>query len=106
LEVHEVHLRKGEIYKINLGGLGSAGYVWTYTIESSSDIINVTTEQVETLPVPSHPEKIPYTSNTDTMFIIKAIKTGNTKIIFNLKRPWEKTKPPLKEITLDLTISQ
>lgn len=104
MEVRNISIRKGEIYPFKLGGLGSAGYVWTYIVECSPGIVEVSTEQVETSPTLPR-ELPPRSSSTDTLFIIKALEPGNAKIRLVLKRPWEQTKPPLRELELEVSIS-
>jgi predicted secreted protein len=106
LEVRKISLRKGETHQIRLGGLGSAGYAWDFIIEGSSNIVEVSTEQVDTSSLPPPGGYPPGSSNTDTLFTIKALKIGKTQIKLILRRSWEKNKPPLRGIFLEVNVSE
>src|SRR2546423_12802603 len=44
LEAHEIVLKSGESHRLELGGLGSAGYMWSYEVAGEPDAVAVTIE--------------------------------------------------------------
>jgi hypothetical protein len=106
LEVHKIGLRIGETRKLELGGLGTAGYVWEYQIDGLPDVVSVFRELEETSqplpPVGSSPN----TSSINELFAVKGLIKGETKIRFRLRRPWERDKPPLREVLFEVSISE
>jgi len=103
-EAYKINLQVGETYKFKLGGLGSAGYVWEYTIEGSPGIVTASIESFNISPnlLPGGPPPDNYSA--DKTLIINALKSGETLIHMSLRRPWE-NKEPLKELYLKISVS-
>src|SRR5438552_8410391 len=56
LEAHEIALKPGESDRLELGGLGSAGYMWSYEVAGEPDAVAVT---IETAAPPAAPPGAP-----------------------------------------------
>ncbi len=105
---HELRLKVGEEHRIKLEGLGSAGYDWDLTLVGPEDLIRWSLEPVasESLDqVASRGSLPPDNVSLDKMLIINALQPGHIKLILRQRRPWERDRPPLKEIILDLQIT-
>jgi predicted secreted protein len=105
LEPHKISLRVGGTHQLKLEGPGSTGYTWEYVIEGSLGVVGISIEQLGE--PPRHPRggPIPDTYSLDTLFVITALKQGTTKVRLFLLRPWERDRPPLKELYLDIAVS-
>ncbi len=90
-----------------LGGLASAGYVWGEAIEGSSGVVRLAMETAEgpAPPPPAPGGPPPGTSSRDQAYLITAIKPGQARVRFYLHRPWERDKPPLREVIVDVTVT-
>lgn len=105
MEVYKIHLQRGETHRCELGGLGAAGYIWDYKIEGPLDVATISREQ----PAPPPPPPVgaaPRTFSVNEMFVIKALKPGETQIRFCLRRPFERDEPPLRELLLEMSVSE
>jgi hypothetical protein len=103
---YDIKLRPGDTHRLKLGGLGSAGYAWEYAIEGKAGIVAVT---VESIPSPCYPKPggpPPDSYSIDQLLIITALTPGVAKVRVSLRRPWERDKPPLREICMDIVVSQ
>lgn len=105
MEAHKINLRVGETHELELGGLGSAGYVWEHQIDGLADVASVSKKPVAPPPPPPI-GTIPKTTSVSEIFIIKALRSGETKIRFRLRRPWERDGPPLKDLILEISVSE
>jgi hypothetical protein len=105
LEASKVTLHPGEVHRVTLGGLGGAGYTWGQSIEGLPGVVSVSVEPVKApaLPPPGGPP--PNTSSRDYTYVITAMKPGTARVRFFLHRPWERDKPPLREVVIDVSVS-
>jgi hypothetical protein len=105
LEASKVTLRPGAVHRLTLGGLGGAGYAWDQSIEGLPGVVRVSVEPAEApaLPPPGGPP--PNNSSRDDTYIITALKPGTAQVRFFLHRPWERDKPPLREVVVDVSVS-
>ena len=85
----------GKVIEIKLEGQLSTGYSWEWT---GSDFFTQE-DAPKIIPV----EKIPGGSEL-TVFTLKAVKTGETKLLFKYHRQWEKKKEFVKEYSVDVVI--
>jgi predicted secreted protein len=105
LEAHKISLHTGETCRFELGGLGSAGYLWGYEISGDPGILSISLESYDIPPLPP-PESLPPSSfSAGIASIITARESGITSIRFFLHRPWEHDKPPLKEVSLVIEVT-
>jgi hypothetical protein len=105
LETHNVSLRPGEIYRFELGGLGSAGYIWGYEIYGDPGIFTISLEPYNIPPSPPPGNLPPSSFSAGIAAIITARESGITTIRFFLHRPWERDKPPLRELSLKIEVT-
>jgi predicted secreted protein len=102
LEAHDVTLKPGDIYRLEIGGLGSAGYDWSYEVTGAADIVKVTLDA--SAPPPPTGATLPNSFSVPYALTVVALKEGSATIHVSLQRPWEKQKPPLREISVRVTV--
>lgn len=108
LEAIEIDLRVGAKHLVTLGGLASAGYMWSEAIEGPDGVVGLIQTPAEG-PAPSSPPAggpPPGTSSRDLIYRITALKPGRVRVRFALRRPWETGKAPLREVIIDITVSE
>lgn len=98
-----IELRVGEVHKLKLPGLGTAGYVWTFAIEDCN-LIAVTAGKTERSQPANSGELSSVGSSVDESFTILALKPGRTNVHFAQRRPWEGEQTSLREQTLEVNI--
>jgi len=106
LEAHKINLRPGNTHQLKLGGLGSAGYTWEYAIEAEAGIVALS---MESLPPPVCPQPggpAPDSYSIERLLIITALTPGVARVRLSLRRPWERGKPPLREMCMEITVVQ
>jgi predicted secreted protein len=103
LEAHDVALKPGGIYRLEIGGLGSAGYAWSYEVTGAADIVNVTLDAAAPPPPPTG-ATLPNSFSVPYVLSVVALKQGSATVHLSLQRPWEKQKPPLREISVHVTV--
>jgi predicted secreted protein len=100
----EIVIRPGTTYRVVLGGLGSAGYLWEFEVEGSPGVIAVHPDfstQKETM----HPNHSTLqTSSVEHLFTIEALKPGQAEVRFLLRRPWQKDTPPVRTMAVHVTV--
>ncbi len=99
----EIELRTGEKYRVVLGGLGNAGYAWEPNAEGLPGVIFIRFS----LPTPS-PDVQPYgarISSEEHTFVIEVLAPGKTEVRFVLRRQWEKDVPPVRAISVWVTVT-
>lgn len=107
----EVVLRPGDEYRVVLGGLGSAGYVWMFEVDGLPGVIAVRSATS----VPSFPPENSQseahrptlqTTSVEHIFVIEARELGKAEARFLLRRPWEKSVPPVRMVTVHVTVAK
>ena len=104
MEAHEIVLKSGESHRLELGGLGSAGYMWSYEVAGEPDAVAVTIEAAAPPPTPA-PGAPPRSFSAQNSLVITGLKPGSATVSLSLRRPFEKNKPPLREIRVQVTVS-
>jgi predicted secreted protein len=100
----EIKLRTGEAHHVVIGGLGSAGYAWGFEVEGPTGVIFVRASLLALPPAdPPHPALL-QTSSVEHTFVIEALAPGKSKVRFVLRRPWEKKVPPVRMISVPVTV--
>ncbi len=95
-------LEKGELAKIILEQNASTGYVWDMKITNPNVVSLVYTKSHETTPVMN--KKItPVGAPTKVEWVFKAENSGETSIIFTLRRPWESVHP-IKVVAINVEV--
>jgi hypothetical protein len=104
LETSKVTLQPGRVHRVALAGFGAGGYIWNFVIEGPPGVIDVSLEPAEppVFPPPGGPP--PPTFSRDHTYIITAVKPGKARVMFLLQRPWEQDRPPVREVTLDVSV--
>ncbi len=100
----KIQLNVGETYTLRLPGRGSAGYAWEHHTVSSSQAVSVIQEGVREKPVDGVEDRTPSSHSADILFRIHALEPGQVTLHLQLRRPWEKDRPPLSRHTLEVTV--
>jgi predicted secreted protein len=106
LEARRINLRVGETYRLELGGLSSAGYAWEYIIDGPQGIAEVSTEMIGAIPQLPPGGPSPDSFERQKIFNINALESGTTQVRIFLRRSWERDKPPLRELCLKILVSK
>ncbi len=107
----EVVLRPGDEYRVALGGLGSAGYIWTFEVDGLPGVITVrSAPSVPSVPLKNfqsdtHRSTL-QTASVEHIFVIEAREPGKAEARFLLRRPWEKSVPPVRTVTVHVTVAK
>jgi predicted secreted protein len=102
--MHNIKLKIGEEHSFTVDQFASGGYRWDYTIVQSGDVIEVKQESLTESPVSQQPDSIPKTFESKLKYTIKAVKPGIAHAKFFLHRAFDKNKPPMKEILIDVEV--
>jgi predicted secreted protein len=102
--MHNIKLKIGEEHTFTVDQFASGGYRWDYTIVQSGDVIEVKQESVAETQASQQPGSIPKTFENKLKYTIKALKPGIAHAKFFLHRVFDKDKPPLKEILIDVEV--
>ena len=97
----KLELSVGEKYVFRLKGLGAAGYNWEHSIEETGKVVSVSSEFVD------KGKKIgplPPGYSLDELITIQALEPGHATIHFAQRRSWEKQKPALKELVIEVFV--
>ncbi len=105
LEAHEVSLRPGETYRLDIGGLGSAGYSWSYEVRGRSDVVTVSLDAGAPPPRPASGAP-PSSFSVSYALAVGALRDGSTTVHLSLQRAGEKDKPPLREIDVHIVVAR
>ncbi len=88
--MHKLELKVGEQYVIELEGLGSAGYVWTFQLEDNASIVSIVKQIAAPRPLSPSPEAF----SAPESFRVIARAPGRVVVTFVQRRPWEGNDVP------------
>jgi predicted secreted protein len=92
-------LAVGESQELSLASLGTAGFVWTYELESDDGIVRLTRRR-------ERPDKAgPIGRSTAERLMIQATAPGHAVIRMQQARPWESKVPPRKSFAINVQVS-
>jgi predicted secreted protein len=97
-EEHQITVKENQEFEINLGAnSGSTGYQWTMQYDSNFvEFIGESAKPTNWI-IPGKP--------INETYLFKALKPGQTKIVFTLSRPWSDEKP-LQVVKYNITINK
>ena len=98
--LEEINLHIGESTEVKLKGLGTAGYKWNYSIQTSEDSISISRDLFAT----DKTSQRNIGASADEVFTIKAVSKGVVNIYFFQNRSWEKNENPANEKRVKITI--
>jgi len=104
--VPDLELKVGELYELELRGLGSAGYSWEPSVEGPEGVVEI--RRVASGPPPDRPPPggpAPESGSLPEAFQIEALGPGSARARFVLHRTWEPDEPPLEETALDVRVT-
>jgi predicted secreted protein len=93
----------GEEQRVHLPGAGSSGYTWVYHVDGPQGAISLRFEPAAGPPAPSA-ETPQQTGSVEQLLIVRGVHPGKVGVRLELRRPWEKNKPPRLEHTLGVTV--
>jgi predicted secreted protein len=100
----DIRLSVEESYSLLVDELASGGYSWSYSVDQSEEVVNVS-ERSRVIPQIGQPGgQMPGNYEGKREFIVNAIRPGNAVVSFFLRRQWEQNKPPLKEQQLNIEV--
>ena len=99
--IEEIKLKTGETTTINLKGLGTAGYVWNYSIDDN-DINSIVISKDFIMSEKLTQKNMGASANE--VFTIKAVKKGTLTIRFFQKRNWETNVEAINEKKVNVII--
>lgn len=95
----DLNLAVGESRELSLASLGTAGFVWTYELESDDGIVRLSRRR-------GRPEKdAPIGRSTPERLMIQATAPGHAVIRMYQARPWESGVPPRASFAINVSIS-
>jgi len=95
----DLKLAVGESRELNLASLGTAGFVWTYELESGDGIVRLSRRR-------ERPGKAgPIGSSTPERLMIQATAPGRAVIHLAQARPWESKAAPRKSFAINVQVS-
>ncbi len=101
LAAHKLELKVGEQHVIELEGLGSAGYVWTFQLDDNASIVSIVKQTAAPRPLPPFPEAF---SELERFRVI-ARAPGLVVVTFVHRRPWEDNNiPPRAEMVYEILV--
>jgi hypothetical protein len=99
----ELHLRPGETSRFRLGGAGSAGYRWAWTIDGDEEAISVAVEAASPPPTPS--PGVLRGGSVDQFIVVRGLHEGTARLHLVLARPVKSSRPPLASFTVAVTVA-
>jgi Chagasin family peptidase inhibitor I42 len=104
--VPELALKVGELYEVELRGLGTAGFGWEAGVEGPEGVVEVRRASSGALPALASPGgQAPDSGSLPEAFHVEAVGRGRVLVRFTLARAWEQGVPPAEELDLDVTVS-
>ena len=98
----QISLRPGETYTLPLQGRGSSGYSWSYTFMGDQNAVELRIEGAREPPHP--PRDRPAAGSAPEQLVITAVSPGRVTIELVQRRSWEKDKPPLMKLTVEVSV--
>jgi hypothetical protein len=98
----ELHLRPGEISRFRVGGAGSAGYQWGWTIDGDAEAISVAIEAASPPPTPT--PGVLRGCSVDHIVVVRGVHQGTARLNLVLARRVKSGRPPLASFTVPVTV--
>lgn len=102
----EIVIRPGAVHRVVLGGLGSAGYLWEFEVDGPPGVIAVRPDFPTQKETTRTNRSTLQTSSVEHLFTIEALKPGQAEVRFLLRRPWQRETPPVRTITVHVTVPE
>lgn len=103
METHDVTLRPGGAYRLEVGGSGSAGYGWSYEVTGPPSIVTVSLD-AGAPPPPPPAGRPPMSYSVSYTLSVVAVRKGSAVVHLRLQRATERDKPPLREIEVRVAV--
>ena len=98
-----LHLHPGDTPRFRIGGGGSAGYGWSWTLDGDAKCISVV---IEPAPVGTPVARGELqTSSRDHILILHALHPGKATLHLKLARSFQPSRAPIAAYTTAITVS-
>jgi len=94
--IEEINLKTGESTTIQLKGLATAGYVWSYVTDDNKNLVSISKDYLSVQKTVG--------ASVDELYTITANNKGVVNISFFQKRNWEKNNNAANEKKIKITI--
>jgi len=94
--IEEINLKTGESTTIQLKGLATAGYVWSYVTDDNKNLVSISKDYLSVQKTVG--------ASADELYTITANNKGVVNISFFQKRNWEKNNNAANEKKIKITI--
>ena len=94
--IEEINLKTGESTTIQLKGLATAGYVWSYVTDDNKKLVSISKDYLSVQKTVG--------ASADELYTITANNKGVVNISFFQKRNWEKNNNAANEKKIKITI--
>lgn len=98
-----ITLQGGEENQLRLPGAGSVGYVWVHRVEGPQGVVALHLESASAPPKPI-PGSLPQGCSVDQILILRGLDPGTVTVHLELRRPWERQRPPRMQHTVEVTV--
>jgi inhibitor of cysteine peptidase len=95
-----IELKTGEKFQIKLDSNQTTGYSWKFSGKTDQKIISLISSEYK---IEKNDKNLVGAGGYET-FDFKALSEGQTKIILEYVRPWEKDTAPDKTFTIDVIV--
>lgn len=95
-----IHAKAGEIISITLDSNPTTGYRWQLSTPLDEKVLKIISSEYRM------PETHIVGAGGKEVWTFKALSTGQTTIVFEYMRPWEKDKEPAKKATFTINIQE
>ena len=99
----ELHLRVGEESRFRIGGTGSVGYQWTWTVGGDAETISVAIQPASG-PPPVPPSGMLQSGSVDHVVVVRGLHAGVANLSLVLARPVPSSHDPLDSFTVVVTV--
>jgi predicted secreted protein len=102
MDMVEMHV--GEERDIDLLGLATAGYVWSYEVSGDAAVVTVTLASAGPVAPPADAPQLPQTGSYPEKAVLHAVARGRATVHLTLVRPWEKPAKPAQTRDIDVVV--
>jgi hypothetical protein len=99
----ELHLHVGKESRFRIGGAGSVGYQWTWTVGGDADAISVAIQPASG-PPPIPPSGMLQSGSVDHVVVVRGLHAGVANLSLVLARPVASSHGPLASFTVVVTV--
>ncbi len=96
-----IELAPGDTVSHELASLGTSGYRWEHRLTGDPDVVEVRWTHGRP---PESTEPLPVGVSLPEVCTIRAMRPGRTELHLEQRRPWERDKPALATVTVEVIV--